>query len=156
MLISISLGKKFYYGLKFRPYSIGAKPTNPQPVEFIQADEVHKYPQFSNVDKRDYRHGILAYPKELSEKDVKGYELVDLNGIEEKKWKLFLELIETCKEYELSYEDFVEDYVHPRAELKDDNPLGDLKPIEFFSLLTKQGYPGKLEGLKKLYNTYKG
>lgn len=155
MLVSLCAEDKFYYGLKFRPYSIGAQPTSPQPNQFIAAEDVRKYPQFAKVDKRDYRHGILAYPSKLSDKDVKGYELVDLNGIEDKKWDAFIELIKDCKEYDMTYDDFVEDYIHPRAELRDENPLKDLKPIEFFSMLEKKGFPGKLAGLKRLYKTTK-
>lgn len=155
ILISVSAPQKFYYGLKFRPYSIGAQPTNPQPVEFIDAEKAAKDKRFAGIrDSRNYRHGILAYPKELPERDVKSFELVDLNTPDEDKlWSQFLEFVEDSVEYEIEFDDFVKDYIHPRGTARDSNPLHEMKPVDFFNLLKRKGYPGKMEGLKRLYET---
>ena len=53
----------------------------------------------------------------------------------------------------IEFDDFVKDYIHPRGTARDSNPLHEMKPVDFFNLLQRKGYPGKMEGLRRLYET---
>lgn len=130
-LESASLQKKYYYGLQFRPYSIGAQPKGP--IQFIEPDDIPI--KFRDVDKRKLRHGILVYPNKLSDRDVSQYQLVDLNlPSPREQWARFKEFAQDMVEYEIDYDEFVKDFIHPRGQLRDRNPLHQMKPVDFLNL----------------------
>lgn len=151
-LTSLSAPRKgFMYGLRLRPYSIGAQPKGP--IQFIDVEEIPR-----DIKKKykepDYRYGILVYPKKLSDRDVDHYSLTDMNApSQEEEWAKFKEFVEDMVEYEMDFDDFVQNYIHLRGELRENNPLSHMKPNELFGLLAKKGYPGRLVGLEKLFNT---
>ncbi|MBE8233126.1 MAG: hypothetical protein HAW67_05265 [Endozoicomonadaceae bacterium] len=64
----------FWYGLVMRPYSLGAQPRNPTPVQYLDSEQAAvKFPQLAKT--RSIRHGALAYAQPLSERDVTSFEL---------------------------------------------------------------------------------
>ena len=58
-------GKEFAYGLRSRPWSIGAQPKGQSRID--------------EEDKRA-RYGVAFYPRELTKDEIASYELVDLNA----------------------------------------------------------------------------
>jgi len=67
-------------------------------------------------------------------------------------WEQFVEFCIEIVEYEVEYQQFFADYVHPHEDVRDSNPLHRLKPIDFFSLLESKGFSGNLAGLEAFYN----
>lgn len=149
-LASTKLEKGFAYGLRLRPYSIGAQPKNP--IQFIDKEDLPRE-ILQKYKEPDYRYGVLVYKNKLNDRDVEHYSLTDMNAPSESEmWAKFKEFVEDMVEYEIEFDDFVNDFIKPRGELRERNPLHHLKPNEFFAMLQRNGYPGRLEGLKKLYN----
>lgn len=145
------LKKGYVYGLRIRPYSIGAQPKNP--IQYIEVDDLPR--EITQKYKEpDYRFGVLVYRNKLSDRDVDHFSLTDMNKpTPEEQWAAFKEFVEERIEYEIDFDEFVQDYIRPRAEYAHLNPLADLKPAELFDLLARNGYPGRLKGLQKLYET---
>jgi hypothetical protein len=137
------------YGLRARPYSIGAQPKGS--IEFIQPDDVSREIR-KQFDASNFRHGILVYPSPLSEKEISSYELIDLNNPLGKQWDSFVEFATDMVENEIEFDEFIADFVHPRGSMRKNNPLHLMKPVDFFKLLSKNGFPGNMMGLKKFYN----
>ena len=151
ILLSISTQRSYYYGMRVRPFSIGTQPKGH--TEFIDHESAPREirEQFSEPD---YRFGILVYPHPLSELDIDHYSLTDLNVASPAElWKKFRVFCQQMHEYGVKTEEFIADYIHPRGELRSENPLHALKPEQFFALLQKNGYPGRLEGFRKFYNS---
>lgn len=153
MWVSINNKQKGYaYGLRVRPFSLGAQPKghfkylSPQEAQ----DEMRHLKQFG---ERDYRFGILYYNEPLSDRDIEHYSLTDLNVESNfEKWKKFVEFAKQMKEYDVDYSEFVADYIHPKGPLRENNPLNYMDNKDFFSLLNANtGYSANLEGLKKFY-----
>jgi len=65
-LISGSKNLEYYYGMKARPFDLGAYPTN----NFVRVD--------NSKNQNNEFYDIIVYSKPLSEKDIEEYELVDL------------------------------------------------------------------------------
>jgi len=140
----------FTYGLRARPPSIGAVPRGFD--TWTEKENVSEQIK-ENWDKSHYRHGILTYSKALTPSEVSSYELVDMNQCpKDKLWEKFVEFCGELVEYEVSYNDFVADYVHPHGTARESNPLHRMKPIEMFDLLKSNGFGGKLKGLETFYN----
>lgn len=149
--IQISLsGKEFLYGMRIRPYGIATQPSGV--IAFTPVDEIPK--ELLKIWKEpDFRFGIIHYAKKLSGRDIEHYDLTDLNEPTDKeKWAKFVEFAEDMVEYEIEFKQFVDDFIKPNAELKASNPLHMMKPVDFFKLLSKHGFPGNLKGLEKFYN----
>ncbi|MBU2968804.1 hypothetical protein KO527_05500 [Pseudoalteromonas sp. C2R02] len=76
-------GANHWYGLKMRPYSIGAQPKGisaylDNDEEGGKVSEVKSV--FTNIsDERSIRHGALAYSEELSQEQINSFELVKLD-----------------------------------------------------------------------------
>lgn len=144
------LEKGFVYGLRLRPYSIGAQPDNP--IQFISPEEL-PFDIKRKYKEPDYRFGVLVYKNKLSDRDVEHFSLTDMNvPSPAEQWELFKDFVEDMIEREIDFDEFVESFIKPRAEYAHLNPLSHLKPAELFSLLQKNGYPGRLKGLEKMYN----
>lgn len=140
----------FTYGLRARPPSIGAVPKGFDSwIQKIDVSEAIKAAWQPNY----YRHGILTYSAALSASEISGYELVDMN-IEplDTLWGQFVEFCTELVEYEVEFQQFLTDYVHPDGDVRASNPLNRLKPIDFFSLLQSKGFSGNLAGLETFYN----
>jgi hypothetical protein len=69
-------GATQWYGLRMRPYSIGAQPKD---VSCFVDDELagHVFSKVSDVN--NIRHGAVAYPYALDKEDVTRFELVPLD-----------------------------------------------------------------------------
>lgn len=149
VLVSLS-NNAFYYGMRVRPFSIGTQPKGH--TGFIEHGNAP-----ADIQKRfkepDYRFGILIYPRPLSDSEIEHYSLTNLNINNEEDWKRFVEFTKRMLDYEVDYDQFVEDYIHPRGALRSENPLHEMAPNDFFALLASKGYPGRLAGLKKMYDT---
>lgn len=153
MQISISMTKRFLYGLRIRPYSIGAQPKDP--VEYIDNEHIPKDVK-ENFTETDYRFGILVYDEPLSDRDIDHYSLTNMNLISDKEaWTKFVELAtQVKKEYDLSLEDFIAYYIRPKGDYADQNPLyKGLVPKSnvVFDFLSKHGYQGSPKGLANFY-----
>ena len=72
---------KHYYGLKFRPASIGAVPKGPYTV--ISPETAKTDPDVASVIKGHpesaYRHGVIVYDHALTEDEISSYELWDFS-----------------------------------------------------------------------------
>lgn len=149
VILSLS-SNKYYYGMRVRPFSIGTQPKGHS--GFIDTNNVP-----SDILKRfkepDFRFGILIYPRELTANEVEHYSLTDLNIDHEADWRKFKEFAERMVEYGVEYDQFEEDYIHPRGSLRSENPLHEMPVNDFFKLLENKGYPGRLAGLKKFYSS---
>lgn len=66
----------YWYGLKARPFSIGATPRAQQVVILNSDEAAARFPELSNNNA--LRHGAVAYAAPLSADDIKNYEYVDL------------------------------------------------------------------------------
>jgi hypothetical protein len=140
----------FIYGLRARPPGIGAVPVGFN--HWTQPDEMPEQIK-TQWDKSDYRHGTLTYQRQLTQNEIQAYELIDMNSLPiEQQWESFVEFCTDLVDYEVDFNDFVKDFIHPKGELRLKNPLNQLKPVDFFKLLENKGYPGKLEGLEAFYN----
>jgi uncharacterized protein YozE (UPF0346 family) len=151
VLISVSSNGEYMYGMRIRPFSIGTQPKGH--TRFIAVDNIPR----AILDKwrePDYRFGVLVYPHPLSERDIEHYNLTDLNAPSHaESYKKFVDFLRERVEYEVEFDDLWNDYIHPRGELRTMNPLHEMPTNEFFSLLQKHGYPGRAEGLRKLYES---
>ncbi len=58
-------GERFTYGMRYRPLQIGAQPKG----YIISSLREHK----------DYRHGSIQYPRQLTNDELKSYELERIN-----------------------------------------------------------------------------
>jgi hypothetical protein len=140
----------FTYGLRARPPAIGAVPKGfdswIQKIDVSEAIKAAWHPNY-------YRHGILTYLVALSDSEISSYELVDMNVDPlDTLWEQFVEFCTETVEYEVEYQQFVDDYIHPDGDVRANNPLHILKPTDFFNLLEKKGFSGNLAGLKVFYN----
>lgn len=150
VLVSIAKTAEYLYGMRLRPFSIGTQPkghTRFIDIENVPADIKRQFRE------PQYRFGILVYPFPLSGRDVEHYSLTDLNISDEYRWGKFVEFAKQIRDYAMTYEDFELDYIHPKGELRTENPLHEMSMSEFFNLLAKNGYSGRLDGLKKMYNS---
>ena len=151
LIISLSNTAEFLYGMRIRPFSIGTQPKGH--TSFIDNESIPK-DILKQFKEPDYRFGILVYPKPLSDRDIDHYSLTDLNIVPmDERWTKFVEFVKTVKANGESFDDLWQNYIHPRGELRSYNPLNDVAPVDFFSLLQKKGYPGRSAGLEKLFNS---
>lgn len=141
---------RYYYGMRVRPFSIGTQPKGHSGFIEHERAPIDIKERFKEPD---YRFGILIYPKPLDESEISHYSLTDLNINPEADWKKFKEFTERMLEYGVDFDEFVEDYIHPRGALRSNNPLHEMPANDFFNLLASKGYPGRLEGLKKMFDT---
>jgi len=69
-------GAAHWYGLRMRPYSIGAQPTD---VSCFLEPELAQHVFEKLQDDVNVRHGALAYPYPLDDDQVARYEMVSLD-----------------------------------------------------------------------------
>lgn len=150
VLVSIAKAKEYLYGMRLRPFSLGTQPKGHS--RFIAPADIPESITRKLPESR-YRFGIVVYPKPLSDSDIQHYSLTDLNGDDQAQWQKFFLFAQEMKSYGVDYDTFVEDYIHPKGELRANNPLHDMNPSVFFKILADHGYPGRLEGLKKFYKS---
>lgn len=142
--------KTFIYGLKARPPSIGAVPKGFD--EWVERDDVPVDIK-NEWHESNYRHGIIRFSEALPAQEISSYELIDMNTPpKEKMWEKFVEFCVELIEYEVEFKEFVSDYIHPKGDVRENNPLHRLKSTEFFALLKGKGYSGDMKGLEVFYN----
>lgn len=150
VFVSIAKDREYLYGMRLRPFGLASQPKGH--IRFIAFDDIPDKIK-SKLPESRYRFGIVVYDKALSDADISHYSLTDLNGSDQAEWEKFFLFAQEMKSYGVDYDTFVEDYIHPKGELRANNPLHDMNPSVFFKILADHGYPGRLEGLKKFYKS---
>lgn len=141
--------KQYLYGMRVRGFSIGTQPAGH--TAYIAPESTPEAIQ-DNFREPDYRFGIVVYPAPLSARDIEHYSLTDLNvPSRDEQFEIFKTFAAQMKEYGETFDDFCQDYIHPKGELRSENPLKDMPHADFFALLQQKGYPGRLIGLEKLF-----
>jgi uncharacterized small protein (DUF1192 family) len=69
-------GELHWYGLRARPFMMGAAPRAQAVAQLDNKMASVKFPQFKNSNS--LRHGAVAYLAPLSQEDIKSYEFIDL------------------------------------------------------------------------------
>lgn len=69
-------GANHWYGLRMRPFSIGAQPKN---TSAYLDNELAKFKFNDAKDPVNFRHGAIAYANALTPKEIDRYELVPLD-----------------------------------------------------------------------------
>lgn len=69
-------GANHWYGLRMRPYSLAAQPNGNS--AYLDADLAKSI--FTQMrDKNNIRHGVLAYPEKLSERDAQHFDMIPID-----------------------------------------------------------------------------
>jgi hypothetical protein len=150
VLVSIAKAKEYLYGMRLRPFSLGTQPKGHS--RFIAPADIPESITRKLPESR-YRFGIVVYPKPLSDSDIQHYSLTDLNGDDQAQWQKFFIFAQEMRSYGVDWDTFVADYIHPKGELRENNPLKDLKNAEFFKMVGDHGYSPNLKGLEKFYKS---
>ena len=113
----------YRYGMRLRGYSIGCQPED---VKIVETDSTGRY------------YDILTYNRELTDKEIKEYELDDLNLIDRIQDALFInntyqtldrEAYELKKKYEELFKQCEEEYEDYSVD-KEGASREDLKELE--------------------------
>lgn len=140
----------FHYGMRIRGFSLGAQPGGH--CAFVSHDNAPQH-IVDTWNERDFRFGIVSYPAALSLRDIEHYSLTDLNiASDEELFATFSDFAKEMKAYDLSFDEFCADHIHPKGELRELNPLHSLPTPAFFALFKKQGFTPNLAGVKQFYS----
>lgn len=139
--------KLFRYGLRMRPYCLGTTPKDV--TEHLSAEQIDvtgvEELRLEYFTPSDYRHGIVKYNRQLTDSEIKSFELVDLNVSTKDLFNKFVEFAKECKEYNVTTDDFIADYIHPKSAYQNENPLNYLGFNKLVEIISKHF---KTDGLR--------
>jgi len=79
--------EKYYYGLSYRPANIGSVPSG--------------FKMENDITNLNFKHGVISYPRQLTQGELNSYEIVDLN--QNQLNKMVDEVIKSMGKYCLKY-----------------------------------------------------
>lgn len=137
----------FSYGLRSRPFDLGAVPKLCVESKFISKEKLLESSgcgvDLEMFHPNDYRHGMVKYPVKLEAAVRDQYELVDLNVTEKDRYDEFVKFAKEIKtDYWLDADEFINMYLDPRG-YKEQTPLSGL------GLPVQHKLIGKYYGQKK-------